>query len=331
MGGLDPTKIFLILVIALIVVGPERLPGLSASAGRDVARAEPDAGEVRAGDPCRRTGPRPSEHPDEPVPGDNRLPHRAGLGPGLRRLQHRHGCDGGCQRAGVRRRGGRLEPGQEGLPPRPGRSRTNPIQLAASSRKTGLGLDAQAPFDAVVVMGGFARRRHGIRGRRAEHELSDGRTGQAGEASRQKRATAPEPGRDDARRASRRAPPAPHHLHVRCRRRSRGHLRSLRPDPCRAAGAVLPGGDAHQPPLRVLCHPAPAGLRPASQRVGVRGAPHSACPYRSTSSGGSSPRASRRTRRSTPSRSLSPRPGCSRSAPSWPTSPSPTPCASSWT
>ncbi|MGA2803079.1 MAG: twin-arginine translocase TatA/TatE family subunit [Acidimicrobiales bacterium] len=33
MGGLDPTKIFLILVIALIVVGPERLPGLARQLG----------------------------------------------------------------------------------------------------------------------------------------------------------------------------------------------------------------------------------------------------------------------------------------------------------
>ena len=33
MGGLDPAKIFLILVIALIVVGPERLPGLARQLG----------------------------------------------------------------------------------------------------------------------------------------------------------------------------------------------------------------------------------------------------------------------------------------------------------
>jgi Sec-independent protein translocase protein TatA len=32
-GGLDPAKIFLILVIALIVVGPERLPGLARQLG----------------------------------------------------------------------------------------------------------------------------------------------------------------------------------------------------------------------------------------------------------------------------------------------------------
>jgi len=32
-GGLDPTKIFLILVIALIVVGPERLPGVARQLG----------------------------------------------------------------------------------------------------------------------------------------------------------------------------------------------------------------------------------------------------------------------------------------------------------
>ena len=33
MGGLDPAKIFLILVIALIVVGPERLPGVARQLG----------------------------------------------------------------------------------------------------------------------------------------------------------------------------------------------------------------------------------------------------------------------------------------------------------
>jgi Sec-independent protein translocase protein TatA len=33
MGGLDPAKIFLILVIALIVVGPERLPGAARQLG----------------------------------------------------------------------------------------------------------------------------------------------------------------------------------------------------------------------------------------------------------------------------------------------------------
>lgn len=33
MGGLDPAKIFLVLVIALIVVGPERLPGLARQLG----------------------------------------------------------------------------------------------------------------------------------------------------------------------------------------------------------------------------------------------------------------------------------------------------------
>ena len=33
MGGLDPAKIFLLLVIALIVVGPERLPGAARQLG----------------------------------------------------------------------------------------------------------------------------------------------------------------------------------------------------------------------------------------------------------------------------------------------------------
>ncbi len=33
MGGLDPAKIFLILVIVLIVVGPERLPGVARQLG----------------------------------------------------------------------------------------------------------------------------------------------------------------------------------------------------------------------------------------------------------------------------------------------------------
>jgi Sec-independent protein translocase protein TatA len=34
-GGLDPAKIFLLLVIALIVVGPERLPGAARQLGGD--------------------------------------------------------------------------------------------------------------------------------------------------------------------------------------------------------------------------------------------------------------------------------------------------------
>lgn len=33
MGGLDPTKIFLILVVALVVLGPERLPGAARQLG----------------------------------------------------------------------------------------------------------------------------------------------------------------------------------------------------------------------------------------------------------------------------------------------------------
>ena len=33
MGGLDPAKIFLLLVIALVVVGPERLPGAARQLG----------------------------------------------------------------------------------------------------------------------------------------------------------------------------------------------------------------------------------------------------------------------------------------------------------
>lgn len=33
MGGLDPAKIFILLVIALVVVGPERLPGAARQLG----------------------------------------------------------------------------------------------------------------------------------------------------------------------------------------------------------------------------------------------------------------------------------------------------------
>ena len=55
MGGLDPTKIFLILVIALIVVGPERLPGLARQIGgmwRELNRMrEKFEAEVRAAVP----------------------------------------------------------------------------------------------------------------------------------------------------------------------------------------------------------------------------------------------------------------------------------------
>ncbi|MGD0982702.1 MAG: twin-arginine translocase TatA/TatE family subunit [Acidimicrobiales bacterium] len=55
MGGLDPTKIFLILVIALIVVGPERLPGLARQLGgtwRELNRMrEKFEAEVRAAVP----------------------------------------------------------------------------------------------------------------------------------------------------------------------------------------------------------------------------------------------------------------------------------------
>ena len=45
MGGLDPAKILVILVIALIVLGPDRLPTAARQLGGALARAEQPSGE----------------------------------------------------------------------------------------------------------------------------------------------------------------------------------------------------------------------------------------------------------------------------------------------
>jgi Sec-independent protein translocase protein TatA len=70
-GGLDPAKIFLILVIALIVVGPERLPGLARQLGgmwRELNRLRDKfEQEVRAA------------VPDKALPSDHRLLDRPGV------------------------------------------------------------------------------------------------------------------------------------------------------------------------------------------------------------------------------------------------------------
>ena len=79
MGGLDPAKIFLILVIALIVVGPERLPGLARQLGgmwRELNRLRDKfEQEVRAAVPDLDL----PNIPTSPVPSDHRLLDRPGV------------------------------------------------------------------------------------------------------------------------------------------------------------------------------------------------------------------------------------------------------------
>ena len=82
MGGLDPAKIFLLLVIALVVVGPERLPGAARQLGGAWRELNQLAPEVRRGGsgPCAR--PRPAEHTDQPEQGCHGLHLRTRLGDG---------------------------------------------------------------------------------------------------------------------------------------------------------------------------------------------------------------------------------------------------------
>ena len=143
MGGLDPAKIFLILVIVLIVVGPERLPGVARQLGgmwRELNRLrEKFEQEVRAA------------VPDLDLPNIPTSPSRAitgyltGLVSGqadtsVASAASEHGRSR-C-RARVRRRCCDLGSQQQGSPALAGQPAGSSVELAALARQTGLGIGA---------------------------------------------------------------------------------------------------------------------------------------------------------------------------------------------
>ena len=143
MGGLDPAKIFLILVIALIVVGPERLPGVARQLGgmwRELNRLRDKfEQEVRAAVPDLDLPNIPTS-PSRAITGylTGLVSGQADTSVASTAIERR---TSGC-RARVRRRSCDLGSQRQGTSAHAGPAAGSSVELAALARQAGLGIGA---------------------------------------------------------------------------------------------------------------------------------------------------------------------------------------------
>lgn len=71
MPNIGPLEIVVVLVIALVIFGPKRLPELGQSLGRGMREFKSSlSGDAKEGDPAAEPRALESGEPAEPVPGD---------------------------------------------------------------------------------------------------------------------------------------------------------------------------------------------------------------------------------------------------------------------
>ena len=187
MGGLDPAKILVILIIALIVLGPDRLPTAARQLGgawRELNRLrEKFEEEVRAAVPDLDL----PKIPTSPVPGRERVPERARVRswPTPTAASATTGVNGAVTESLEDGPGVNLGAGGSGVWSDDRRAGGRAGRVAAPARTAGNRGRRSTPHSvgALVVVPRLAVGRHGVHARRAEHELNHGCAGEDCKAS----------------------------------------------------------------------------------------------------------------------------------------------------